>query len=68
MKLIANGLLLDILRRPSCFGIHMLRLDIRQDASRHSDVIAEVDTINLGMGDYNHWDENEKQAFLLRLS
>ncbi|PKG79123.1 phosphoenolpyruvate carboxylase [Shewanella sp. Actino-trap-3] len=65
MKLIANGLLLDILRRLACFGIHMLRLDIRQDASRHSDVIAEL-TRYLGMGDYNHWDENEKQAFLLR--
>ena len=65
MRLIANGLLLDILRRIACFGIHMLRLDIRQDASRHSDVIAEL-TRYLGMGDYNHWDENEKQAFLLR--
>ena len=65
MKLIANGLLLDILRRLACFGIHMLRLDIRQDATRHSDVIAEL-TRYLGMGDYNHWDENEKQAFLLR--
>jgi phosphoenolpyruvate carboxylase len=65
MKLIANGLLLDTLRRLACFGIHMLRLDIRQDATRHSDVIAEL-TRYLGMGDYNHWDENEKQAFLLR--
>lgn len=65
MKLIANGLLLDILRRLSCFGIHMLRLDIRQDATRHSDVIAEL-TRYLGMGDYDHWDETEKQAFLLR--
>lgn len=65
MSLIANGLLLDILRRIACFGIHMLRLDIRQDAERHSDVIAEL-TRYLGMGDYNHWDESEKQAFLLR--
>ncbi|ABV38882.1 Phosphoenolpyruvate carboxylase [Shewanella sediminis HAW-EB3] len=65
MSLIAHGLLLDILRRIACFGIHMLRLDIRQDAERHSDVIAEL-TRYLGMGDYNHWDESEKQAFLLR--
>ncbi|MBR9728696.1 phosphoenolpyruvate carboxylase [Shewanella intestini] len=65
MRLIANGLLLDMLRRLSCFGIHMLRLDIRQDAERHSDVIAEL-TRYLGLGDYNHWDEREKQAFLLR--
>ncbi len=62
MSLIANGLLLDMLRRLACFGIHMLRLDIRQDAQRHSDVIAEL-TRYLGMGDFNHWDESEKQAF-----
>ncbi len=65
MSLIANGVLLDMLRRLACFGIHMLRLDIRQDAQRHSDVIAEL-TRYLGLGDYNHWDEQEKQAFLLR--
>ncbi len=65
MSLIANGVLLDMLRRLACFGIHMLRLDIRQDALRHSDVIAEL-TRYLGLGDYNHWDEQEKQAFLLR--
>ncbi|BDM66121.1 phosphoenolpyruvate carboxylase [Shewanella sp. NFH-SH190041] len=65
MSLIANGLLLDMLRRLACFGIHMLRLDIRQDVERHSDVIAEL-TRYLGMGDYSHWEESEKQAFLLR--
>ncbi|MCG9720444.1 phosphoenolpyruvate carboxylase [Shewanella sp. Isolate7] len=65
MSLIANGLLLDMLRRLACFGIHMLRLDIRQDAQRHSDVIAEL-TRYLGLGDFDHWDEHEKQAFLLR--
>lgn len=65
MNLIANGLLLDMLRRISCFGIHMLKLDIRQDAARHSDVVAEL-TRYLGMGDFSHWDESEKQAFLLR--
>ncbi|WP_299798639.1 phosphoenolpyruvate carboxylase [uncultured Shewanella sp.] len=65
MSLIANGLLLDMLRRLACFGIHMLKLDIRQDAGRHSDVVAEL-TRYLGMGDFNHWDESEKQAFLLR--
>ena len=65
MSLIANGLLLDMLRRIACFGIHMLRLDIRQDAVRHTDVIAEL-TRYLGMGNFSHWDENEKQAFLLK--
>jgi len=65
MSLIANGLLLDMLRRLACFGIHMLKLDIRQDAQRHEDVIAEL-TSYLELGDYSHWDEDEKQAFLLQ--
>ncbi|WOT05108.1 phosphoenolpyruvate carboxylase [Shewanella youngdeokensis] len=65
MRLIANGLLLDMLRRIACFGIHMLRLDIRQDAQRHADVLAEL-TRYLGMGDYGHWSEADRQSFLLR--
>ncbi|TKB49121.1 phosphoenolpyruvate carboxylase [Ferrimonas aestuarii] len=65
MRLIANGLLLDTIRRLHCFGIGLTRLDIRQDAARHSSAIAEV-TRYLGLGDYEHWQEEEKQAFLLR--
>nr|WP_250885941.1 phosphoenolpyruvate carboxylase [Shewanella jiangmenensis] len=65
MRLIANGQLLDMLRRLACFGIHMLRLDIRQDAGRHEAAVAEL-TRYLGLGDYAHWSEHEKQAFLLK--
>ncbi|QUN05681.1 phosphoenolpyruvate carboxylase [Shewanella yunxiaonensis] len=65
MRLIANGLLLNMLRRLACFGIHMVRLDIRQDAARHAEVLAEL-TRYLGIGDYAHWGESEKQAFLLK--
>lgn len=65
MKIIANGALLDCLRRSYCFGMHLLKLDIRQDAQRHADVFSEI-TQYLDMGDYNQWDEQEKQAFLLR--
>jgi phosphoenolpyruvate carboxylase len=65
MKIIANGALLDCLRRSYCFGIHLLKLDIRQDAQRHADVFSEL-TRYLGMGDYNQWNEDDKQAFLLR--
>ncbi|SDJ61921.1 Phosphoenolpyruvate carboxylase, type 1 [Ferrimonas sediminum] len=65
MRLIANGLLLDTLRRVHCFGIGLIRLDIRQDAARHESALAEI-TRFLGLGDYEHWQEEEKQAFLLR--
>ncbi len=65
MGAIADGPLLDTLRRAHCFGLNLLRLDIRQDSGRHASAIAEL-TRYLGLGDYASWDEKEKQAFLLR--
>ncbi|RJG42745.1 phosphoenolpyruvate carboxylase [Motilimonas pumila] len=62
---IADGLLLDVLRRAACFGINLVKLDIRQDGERHGDVIAEL-TRYLGIGDYASWNEEEKQTFLLQ--
>jgi phosphoenolpyruvate carboxylase len=34
--LIAGGRLLDLIRRVHCFGLTLVRLDIRQEASRHA--------------------------------
>ncbi|UXI01495.1 phosphoenolpyruvate carboxylase [Photobacterium sp. TY1-4] len=65
MGIIADGLLLDVLRRIKCFGIHLVRLDIRQESTRHSDVISEL-TRYLGLGDYDQWSEQDKVAFLVR--
>ena len=65
MQVIANGALLDTIRRAHAFGVHLLKLDIRQDAQRHADVFSEL-TRYLGLGDYNQWSEEDKQAFLLR--
>ena len=65
MKSIANGLLLDILRRVNCFGVNLVKLDIRQDGERHGDTLSEL-TRYLGIGDYNAWSEEDKQAFLLQ--
>ncbi|TEW54228.1 phosphoenolpyruvate carboxylase [Psychromonas sp. RZ22] len=65
MKSIANGLLLDILRRVNCFGVNLVKLDIRQDGERHGDTLSEL-TRYLGIGDYNAWNEEDKQAFLLQ--
>lgn len=65
MGIIADGLLLDTLRRIKCFGVHLIKLDIRQESSRHSDAISEI-TRYLGMGDYNQWSEQDKQNFLVR--
>lgn len=64
MSVIANGKLLDTLRRAYAFGLTLLKLDIRQDAGRHAQVFSEL-TQYLGLGDYGAWDESARQAFLL---
>lgn len=64
MKVVADGLLLDLLYRINSFGLRLAKLDVRQDSSRHSDVFSEL-TRYLGLGDYNQWQEQDKQAFLL---
>ena len=38
---IASGELLDLMRRAKCFGINLAKLDIRQESSRHSQLISE---------------------------
>ena len=65
MRRIADGALLDSLRRLSCFGVNLLRLDIRQESQRHAEVFSEL-TRYLGLGDYAQWSEDDRQAFLLR--
>jgi len=65
MGVVADGRLLDTLRRLSCFGLTLMRIDIRQEASRHRDAINAI-TEALGMGSYNDWSEEDRQAFLIR--
>ncbi|ELL7086987.1 phosphoenolpyruvate carboxylase [Vibrio fluvialis] len=63
MGVIADGSLLDTLRRVKAFGVHLVRLDIRQESTRHADAMSEL-TRYLGIGDYNQWSEQDKIAFL----
>ncbi len=65
MGIIANGQLLDTLRRVKCFGVPLVRIDVRQESTRHTEAIAEI-TRYLGLGDYESWSEADKQAFLIR--
>ncbi|QIB51124.1 MULTISPECIES: phosphoenolpyruvate carboxylase [Pseudomonas] len=64
MELIADGPLLDTLRRVNAFGLALVRLDIRQEAGRHSDALTEL-TEYLGLGSYQEWDEEQRCEFLL---
>lgn len=40
----AEGRLLDCLRRLHCFGLGLMPMDIRQDSSRHTDAVDAVTT------------------------
>lgn len=64
MKVIAQGRLLDVIRRANSFGLAFLSLDIRQDADRHAEVLTEI-CRDLDLGDYRAWTEEQKQTFLL---
>ncbi|VVP72981.1 Phosphoenolpyruvate carboxylase [Pseudomonas fluorescens] len=65
MGVIADGPLLDCLRRAVTFGLFLVRLDVRQDSSRHSSAMTEI-TDYLGLGRYEDWSEEERIAFLTR--
>ncbi len=64
LKSIANGSLLDTLRRLACFGMNLTRLDIRQESGRHKQVFDEL-TQYYQLGSYLEWDEAKRQEFLL---
>lgn len=39
---VCAGRLLDLLRRLSCFGLGLMKMDLRQESSRHTDALAAV--------------------------
>ena len=63
--LAAGGRLTDVLRRVATFGQTLVRLDIRQHATRHT---AAIDAISrhLGAGSFAEWPEDQRVAFLVR--
>jgi len=65
MGVIADGVLLDSLRRASTFGLFLLRMDIRQDSARHTAAMDEI-TAYLQLGSYLQWNEATRSDFLLR--
>ena len=62
---IANGKLLDFIHRVNCFGIELLKLDIRQESGRHRQAISAI-TEYLGLGNFETWTEQARQNFLLQ--
>ncbi len=64
MEEIANGPLLDTLRRAHCFGVHLMRLDIRQHADLHTAALDELTRHLYGDG-FGAWPEQRRCAWLL---
>lgn len=64
MSTIAHGPLLDTLRRIKSFGLQLVRLDIRQDSSMHTEALNAL-TQELNLGCYADWSEEERLQFLL---
>ena len=62
-KAIADGSILDLLRRAYSFGLNLARLDIRQESKRHLKLMKSI-CKHLGLGDFEKWSENEKITFL----
>lgn len=64
MSTVANGKLLDTLRRAQTFGLTLSQLDVRQESTRHAQVFEEL-TEYLELGAYKEWSEPQRQQFLL---
>lgn len=61
---VANSQVLDLIRKVQCFGISLVKLDIRQHSERHDEAIGEIVSA-LDLGDYTTWGEARRVEFLL---
>ena len=62
-----EGLLLDIIRLVKTCGFHLAALDIRQESSYHSEVIADIFANASNLPNYQSLNETERQEWLTRL-
>ncbi|HEY8272381.1 MAG TPA: phosphoenolpyruvate carboxylase [Pseudobdellovibrionaceae bacterium] len=62
--IIAEGRLADVIRRVHVFGLTLVRLDVRQDSSRHASLLRMILQAR-GVGDYQSFSEKQKQEFLV---
>jgi len=64
-EIVANGRLLDLIRRVRTFGISMACLDVRQESDRHSEVMDTL-TSFLDLGKFSEWTEKERCDWLVK--
>ena len=59
----AEGILTDLMRNLSAFGLTLIPLDVRQESGKHREAIDSI-TRYLGLGSYAEWDEQTKVNWL----
>ena len=62
-KMLARGKLMAVIRRLNTFGLHLIRLDVRQESTRHEEVMDAI-TQDLGIGKYTEWTEEKRMEWL----
>jgi phosphoenolpyruvate carboxylase len=65
--MLADGRLLDLIRRVEIFGLSLLKMDLRQESSRHTELLCEICTA-LDLGNYLEWPEEKRCKWLVRSS
>ena len=63
-KALADGAVLDLIRRAYAFGLNLAKLDIRQEASRHSNLVGKIYKTKFKKN-YANLSEKEKISFLI---
>ena len=64
-QIIAEGKLLEIIRKVATFGLTLVKLDIRQNSRTHSKVMGEI-SMHLDLENYEEYSEEKKIIFLLK--
>ena len=60
---VADGALIDTIRRLAAFGVSLVPLDVREESTRHTLALDAI-TQYLGIGSYSSWDEAARLSFL----
>lgn len=61
--LVADGKLVDIIRRLAVFGLSLVPLDIREESNKHTEALDDI-TRWLGIGSYKEWSEEARLSWL----
>ncbi len=60
----ADAELKDLIRLAETFGFFLMRLDIRQESTRHGEAVAEILSLQADATDYLHLDEKQRLVLL----